>query len=725
MTTPDRSATERALAALKDARARLELYERQRGEPIAIVGMGCRFPGDGDGPEAFWRELIDGVDAVGEVPADRWDAAALYDPDPTAAGKSYTRAGAFLRDVDMFDAAFFSISPREATAMDPQQRVLLEVAWEALEDAGHVPHRLEKRNCGVFVGACHADYARLRLHAGDPAAIEPHDGTGNGLSFVAGRLSYVLGLQGPSLAVDTACSSSLVAVHLACQSLRNRECDMALAGGVQTILSPDASIVLSRLEALSADGRCRAFDAGAGGFGRGEGCGVAVLKRLSDAQRDGDRIVAVVLGSAVNHDGPSGGLTVPNQNAQEALLRAALERARVAPGAVGYIECHGTGTVLGDPIEAAALAAVFAEGRTDRLALGSVKTNLGHLEAAAGIAGLMKAALAVERGTIPPHLHFREGNPRIDWAHLPFTVPTAATPWPISGRRVAGVSSFGMSGTNAHVVVASYEGAQDATSAPGPHFLVLSAKTETALRALAARHAAHLVAHPDLSLADVAWTLATGRGRFAHWLTLTATTVPEAADALARFARGESPASLTTGRGIEAIPRPAMPPARRVALPTYPFERQRYWIERDEAAAERSKAVADARPRARPVPDAPPQKPRNRGDLRNVLSDAVRRVLSLPPDRAPSPTTGFTDLGMDSVLGARLDCSLPATVAFEHPTIADLEEFLAREVLCWASTDAPSRDTRDSDDRSARAAEVAALSDDEVSALLAARLAKG
>jgi acyl transferase domain-containing protein len=398
------SPSQRLLLALKEARTKLEAVERSKTEPIAIVGMGCRFPGGACDPDAFWQLLRDGGDAMVEVPRDRWNIDDYYNPDPDAPGKMYTRKGGFLQQVDQFDPLFFGISPREAVSMDPQHRLLLQVGWEALERAGQAPSQLVGSRTGVFVGIGQMDYAQLQLNSSDTKSISAYDGTGNGFCFAPGRLSYVLGLHGPSMAIDTACSSSLVAIHQACQSLRAGECDLALAGGVQLMLSPASSIFLSRTHALSPDGCCHTFDAAANGFARGEGCGILVLKRLSDAEVNRDNILALIRGSAVNHDGPSSGLTVPNGSAQQAVIRQALENAKVTPTSVSYVEAHGTGTSLGDPIEVRALAAVLGEGRAsdNPLVIGSVKTNIGHLEAASGVAGIIKIVLSFQHDEIPP-----------------------------------------------------------------------------------------------------------------------------------------------------------------------------------------------------------------------------------------------------------------------------------------------------------------------------------
>jgi myxalamid-type polyketide synthase MxaB len=503
---------------IRKLKASLDESERQRTEGIAIVGAGCRFPGGATDMDSYWRLLRDGVDAVREVPRTRWDVDAYYDPDPTAPAKTATRHGAFLDEVDQFDPLFFGISPREAVTLDPQQRLLLEVSWEALERSGYAPDRLASERSGVFIGVGQMDYAQLVFESADQSPVDIYAGTGNGFCFSSGRLSYVLGLRGPNLAVDTACSSSLVAVHLACQSLRARECDIAVAGGVQLMLSPQPFIALSKMGAISPDGRCKTFDAAANGYGRGEGCGIVILKRLSDAVADGDEIAAVIRGSAVNHDGSSSGLTVPNGLAQQELLRRALDSARVDPAEIDFVETHGTGTQLGDPIDVEALAEVFGKNRaTDSpVLIGSVKTNIGHLEAAAGIAGLLKVVLALQHQEIPPHLHLNTPNPHIRWSQIPVRVPTAPTQWPMRGtKRMAGVSSFGLSGTNAHVVleepppVAAREAFVDRTR----HVLPLSARTPEGLQEVCRRADAYLATHPDASLGDVCFTYATGRAQ--------------------------------------------------------------------------------------------------------------------------------------------------------------------------------------------------------------------
>ncbi|ORX08661.1 polyketide synthase [Mycobacterium szulgai] len=501
-------------------------------EPIAVIGMGCRMPGNVSGPQSFWELLREGRDTVTEVPADRWDADAFYDPDPQAPGRMTTKWGAFVDDVAGFDADFFGITPREAAAMDPQHRLLLEVAWEALEHAGLPPDSLSGSQTAAIMGLSTFDYTIVNIE--HRAEIDAYLSTGTPHSAAVGRISYLLGLRGPAVAVDTACSSSLVSVHLACQSLRLRESDVALAGGVQLSLSPFTSIAVAKWSALSPTGRSKAFDATADGFARGEGCGVVVLKRLSDATRDGDRVLAVIRGSAINQDGRSNGMTAPNALAQRDVITTALRQADITPESVSYVETHGTGTILGDPIEFEALAATYGRGE-GRCALGAVKTNIGHLEAAAGVAGLIKAILAVGHGYIPRNLHFTRWNPAIDPSSTRLFVPTEGTAWPAGpGPRRAAVSSFGLSGTNSHVVI---EQAPAPAAAPQPQStppvttLVVSGKAPQRVAATAAALADWMDGPgAAVPLADVAHTLARHR---AHHAKSAAVVARDRAQALA------------------------------------------------------------------------------------------------------------------------------------------------------------------------------------------------
>ena len=526
-------------------------------EPIAVISMACRFPG-ADSPEAFWAILCSMHDRVRDIPPERWDVDAFYDPQRPKAGKMYTRAGAFLDQVDHFDPLFFGISPREAATIDPQHRLLLEVSWEVLERSGVAQHTLVDSHTGVFVGIGESDYA-LAAGLHDLSRLEPHQATGVGHSIAAGRLAYTLGVQGPVLAVDTACSSALVALHLACQSLRSRECDLALAGAVSLMLAPTAYVALSQMQALSPDGRCKTFDETADGYGRGEGSAMVLLKRLTDAEADGDTVLAVIRGSAVNHDGPSSGLTVPNKRAQEKLLAAALSHAHVAAADIGYIEAHGTGTPLGDPIELRAIDAVFGQPRPHPLYVGSVKTHIGHLEAAAGIAGFVKTVLALQHGQIPPHLHLTRPTPHLDWEQMAVRVPTTLRAWP-SERRVAGVSAFGLSGTNAHIILEAAPSAAPPSISGDksrPSFLLpLSARDPAALPALAARYLAALQTGPDLGA--LCYTAAVGRNHFDQRVALVAPDQKTLEGQLAALARAEQTSGVVQGRAGHYAPRLAM-----------------------------------------------------------------------------------------------------------------------------------------------------------------------
>jgi acyl transferase domain-containing protein/acyl carrier protein len=513
-----------------DLHSQLEELQGQKAEPIAIIGLGCRVPGGEGGPDAFWQLLEEGRSSICEVPADRWDAEAYYDSNLDTPGRMSTKWGGFLSHIDEFDAQFFGIAGREANGMDPQHRMLLEVCWEALEHGGHSPRKLAGSATGVFVGLSASDYQTMLLAMGGDA-IDGYLASGTSASIAAGRISYTLGLHGPSMAIDTACSASLVAVHLACQSLRTRECSMALAGGVNAMLSPATTIALSKAHMMSPDGRCKTFDSHADGFVRSEGCGIVLLKRLSDAVADRDHILALIRGSAVNQDGRSSGMTAPNGVAQEGVIRSALSQAGVQPEQIDYVEAHGTGTSLGDPIEAHALAAALGPGRgvENPLVVGSVKTNLGHMESAAGVVGLIKVVLALRHEMIPPHLHFKQLNPHIDWGTVPVEIPLEGRSW-LRGerRRLAGVSSFGFSGTNAHVILEEAPEAGKRKTIPerGQHILTLSARNGAALRQLNELYAAALV-HENLDVADFCYTANAGRAHFEHRLAVVGSTREE------------------------------------------------------------------------------------------------------------------------------------------------------------------------------------------------------
>ncbi|HTU20951.1 MAG TPA: type I polyketide synthase [Gemmataceae bacterium] len=538
-------------------------------EPLALIGIGCRFPGNANDPASFWQLLANGVDAVSEVPPERWNKKSFYDPETGKPGKSHACWGGFVENIDRFDPAFFGISPREAAHMDPQQRLLLETAWEALEDGGQVQERLSGSNTAVFVGISSWEYSFAQISFRDRAAIDVYTNTGGSLSIAANRISYCFDLRGPSVAVDTACSSALVAVHLACKSIWEGGCPLALAGGVNALLLPDWYVGFSRLGMLSPDGRCHAFDAAANGFVRSEGAGMVVLRPLSRALADGDRIYAVIRGTAVNQDGRTPGLTVPSEEAQTALLRQAYHNAGVAPAEVQYIEAHGTGTLVGDPIEARALGSTLSAGRpAGRPCLvGSVKTNIGHLEAGSGIAGLIKTALALHHRRIPGNLHFHQPNPAIDFAQLRLRVPVHAEPWPASDTAAtAGVNSFGYGGTNAHVVL--QEAPQPTNPRPlfsrdpkgsaepraplrvAAKLLPLSARSPQALRALANAWQSFVAdSPPDVALHDLAYNAAHRRSHHDHRLALVAHSRKELSEQLAAFVSGQAIAGASSERG--------------------------------------------------------------------------------------------------------------------------------------------------------------------------------
>lgn len=543
----------RSLAHIKQLRAQVDDLKYRQREPIAVVGMACRFPG-APTVDAFWDLLIEGRSAIGEVPADRWDLEAYFHADPDRAGKMYTRKAGFLDRIDLFDAGFFGISPREAAALDPQQRLALEVAWEALEDAAYPFANLRGSATGVYLGITSQDYGQLQFQH-NRERLDIHNLTGTLSSFAAGRLSYVFGLEGPSMAIDTSCSSSLVALHTACAGLRNGECETAISGGVNAILLPDWNIVLSRARMMAPDGFCKTFDRAADGYVRGEGCGMVILKTLSRAKADGDRIRGLILGSALNSDGRSGGLTVPSGKAQAAVIRQSLRQGEVEPSSVSFIESHGTGTSLGDPIEIHALGEVYGQDRDSPLYVGAVKTNIGHLEPAAGIAGFLKTLLMLERRQIPPNLHFRRVNPELNLDRWRFEVPTSPLPWNQDGKARGGLSSFGASGTNAHLVVGGYVAEQAETvpaDVPAVHVcLPLSAKTGAALNELVMGYRHLLTTTGDLP--SVAATAARGRAHFTQRLALTGREPAELIEAIDAWRMGEVHSHAFTG-GDESVP---------------------------------------------------------------------------------------------------------------------------------------------------------------------------
>ena len=503
---------------LKKLRAKLDKIEKKQSEPIAIIGMSCRFPGASDCNE-YWQLLHNGKDAVTEIPEDRWPINDFYNPDPSAPGKMNTRCGGFVSNIDMFDADFFGISLREAKKMDPQHRMLLEVSWEALENAGLSPQKLIESQTGVFIGFNQTDYSLMHLK-GDYKNFDQYTTTANGYCFGAGRIAYTFGFSGPVMSIDTACSSSMVALHQACNAIRANDCNMALAGGVQLNILPHFHIMLSQIHTLSPSGACRTFDADADGLVLGEGCGLVVLKRLSDALLNNDNILALILGTSVNHGGPASGITVPNEMAQENVIRQALKNARKTPSDIHFIETHGSGTTLGDPIEFNSIDAIFGDRPiNDPLILGSVKTNIGHLDAASGIAGLIKTVLSIQNNEIPPNLHFKTPSPKIDWSKDNIKVASEIIPWPrTEQQRIAGVSSFGISGTNSHAVIEEPpeppELKKNEVFKRPVHVFTLSAKTEKALHDLVKAYCDYLNANPHEKIENICYTANTGRDHF-------------------------------------------------------------------------------------------------------------------------------------------------------------------------------------------------------------------
>ncbi len=568
-----------ALNKIVELQDKLAALERMRREPIAVIGLGCRFPGGVTGPESYWRLLQDGGDAITEIPPERWDIDAYFDPDRNALGKTYTRWGGYLRDIDKFDPHFFGISPREAVSLDPQQRLFLEVAWEALENATIAPEKLYESQTGVYVGVTTSEYGHLHTKHLALTDINAYTMSGNVNNCVSGRVAYLLGLHGPAISVDTACSSSQVALHLACQALRSGDCNLAIVGGVNVILLPEAYVCFSKWGMFSPDGRCRTFDAGASGFVRSEGCGAVILKPLSRALADRDNILALIRGTAANQDGPSSGLSVPNGLAQEQVIRMALANSGVQSTEVQYVETHGTGTTLGDPIEVEALGAVYGEGRSreNALLLGAVKTNLGHMESASGVASLIKVVLSLHHEEIPPNLHLQKLSPQMRWDRLPLAVPTQRTPWPRGEQpRLAGLSSFGFSGTNVHVILEEAPVGSGQSSVNSPqmtgttdhrslidvhcsdrtaHVLALSAKDENALKQMAANYSEHLTTHGAQAFADVCYSANAGRAKFPQRLAVVANSSEQARTRLLDFIEGKEATGFVFGEARSKRPK--------------------------------------------------------------------------------------------------------------------------------------------------------------------------
>jgi len=537
-TATDTEIVKKLYISFKKTQNKLAELENARKEPIAIIGMGCRFPGGSENPEAFWNMLINGRNGRSEIPRERWDIEKYYDPDPYEPGKMHTRWASFLSDsiLSQFDVSFFGISPKESETLDPQQRLLLEVSWEAFENAGIAVDHLRDKQVGVYVGIC-SDDLKAALFGSDLNEVNQYTLTGISFSCASGRLSYFMNLNGPNFAVDTACSSSMVALDLACQGLRNNKADMALVAGVNLLMTPSAFVYFTKLGALSPDGRCKTFDASADGFARSEGCGAIVLKRLSDALSDGDNILALVRGTAVNHDGASSSLTAPNGLSQQQVIYQALDDADIRPEEVDYVEAHGTGTALGDSIEVSALDAVYGKShdRENPLMVGSVKANIGHLEGAAGISGIIKVILSLNNGFIAPQINFHTPNPNIPWDDISIRIPKKATPWTRNDKpRLAGINSFGFSGTNAHVIIeeAPQKEQKKSVIERPSHILTLSAKDKDAFHDLATLYETYL-RQTEESVENICHTANAGRSHFNWRLAVHGKTKQEIREKLA------------------------------------------------------------------------------------------------------------------------------------------------------------------------------------------------
>lgn len=690
-----------------------------QSELIAIIGMGCRFPGEANDPQAFWRLLADGRDAVTSRATVERSNGRIHGSGAKRVVNGKPLWGGFIEGIDPedFDATFFRVPPHEAAWMDPQQRWLLETAWQALENACIRPSRIAGRPVGAFVGICGSDHQGEHLWGGNPDSYSLYSGTGAALSTSAGRLAYFFDWQGPCLAIDTACSSSLVALHYACQALLMDECELALAAGVNGLFSRKPYEALDRLGILSAQGRSRAFDASADGYARGEGCGVVILKRLSEAQRDGDRIHAVIRAACINQDGRSRSFTAPNPQAQASLLRNALRKARLSPNDIDYIEAHGTGTPLGDAVEIEAIGEVFSRDRdsSNPLWIGSVKTNIGHLEAAAGIAGLIKTALALQGQAIPKHVGFESPNPRIPWERLPIRVADQSIPWPHGKRpRRAGVSSFGFSGANAHVILEEsvpwrgdekHEGSlvegNRANGEAATYLLPISAKSPEALIELAQRYVDHLAETTD-SIADICYSASVGREHFAHRAAFEGRTVTQIREALRLFIDADS--SYTQRRTGDCAERAmryergeeiewneiyAAARLKKTSIPLYPFQRKRFSL--DSTPARNTICVAPMAAQSGCIHARLAETPADSrlGLLISYILDMATQLQGEQTRERVKETAPLVEQGFDSLLSVELrealsealNLQLPVTLLFNYPTIEAIANYLLSEML--------------------------------------------
>lgn len=735
----------RSFKVIKQLEGQVAALRQSMHEPIAIIGMGCRFPGGVNNPSKLWEVISEGRDGIIEVPPSRWDVDAFYDPNKEAPGKMYTRKGGFLQQpVDLFDAGFFNISPREANDMDPQQRLSLEVAWEALEDAGINPGALKNSLTGVFMGICFNDYGHLITQSSHLEAVDHYYSTGNHYSVLSGRIAYFFGFTGPAISLDTACSSSLVSIDEACQQLRQQRCHLALAGGVNLMLSPEPMINFCKSGMIAADGYCKTFDAKADGYSRGEGCGIIVLKRLSDALVQHDRIYAVIRGAAVNQDGASSGLTVPNGRAQKAVIEAALLEAQVNPTEIHYVEVHGTGTALGDPVEVKALSEVYGKHRSsdNALVLGSLKTNLGHTEAAAGVASVIKVVLSLQHEYIPKHCHFSELNPHIDLQSFHAKIPIEGEEWKKGEQpRLAGISSFGFSGTNAHLILSeSVPQEFMETTSKTPGLFTLSAKNEKALLNYIDLIANTISLHASIDFTALCYTVQRSRSGLPCKIAVIAKDLEDLLKQLNQQFYSMEANSLefrkrvtlkkTVGDDLREIEKENELTIEYtdqvdwqsvleklqayylqgydiewlscyddhfpniISLPHYPFQRDSYWLSTISIAPQREVKIPPEEVIKRPALWEELIKV-EKAEYLNTIESYVQQVLFEILDLKTAPenakTINFHSLGMDSIMAIKFKnqleealhhyLSFPSSLAFDYPTILEVSEYMDEKIL--------------------------------------------